>query len=173
MYISAQRLVDQESSYLNDEDYQPLSGAINSLPHSNPIGSVPLDEYDNLLWRSAPRWLLSSSELKQNLPRVEFDNLSVHILNQGHGTYSFVTVHEIDNDNSALTGNKSAVENIYENAKRGVLGRIIACVRIKLLQVCTYIYIYICIHCVIICEYCLLTVLYSVSDEEGPAIRRS
>ena len=87
-------------------------------------------------WRSAPTWLLSKGELKEQPTRLQFNNLSLSILNHGHGAYACVTVRETDDESAGLPkGTKSKYDGIAEFSKGGVIGRLITGLRIKLLEV--------------------------------------
>lgn len=98
--------------------------------------SAPLSPHSESKWRSEPAWLLSASEVKKRPAKMQFDTMSLHILNQGHGPCSLVTIREIDAEEEAYpAGVHKKEEPILENSRKGIIGRIVTGIRAKLLLV--------------------------------------
>jgi hypothetical protein len=78
-----------------------------------------------------PTWLLSTSDLRKRPPKLKYEDLSIHILTQGHGASCVLTIREIDPETQQRGPKKTS---ILEDTKTGVLGRIVTGVRIKLMK---------------------------------------
>ena len=70
---------------------------------------------------------------------MQFHDLGLHLLNQGHGTSSLITIREIDNENEVSSSSSSSNEEtdtsaIAQSSKCGVIGRILTNVRISILK---------------------------------------
>ena len=104
-------------------------------PRPDILRPAPLPGSGHSKWVSEPSWLLSSSEIKKKPTRMQFDTVSVHLLNQGHGPCCTVTIREIDEEDNASPNVSKKEESIVENSKKGIIGRIITGMRLKLLEV--------------------------------------
>lgn len=89
-------------------------------------------------YQAQPTWLLSSSDLKEHPPQLHFEDLSIHILNQGHEPACVVTIRQIDDETSQPHVAKITQSNIEEDSKKGILGRIITGIRGKIVKVIHY-----------------------------------
>ena len=97
---------------------------------------------------TSPRWLMSGTEIKRNPADVLFDSVGVHIMNYGHDNAGCcLTIREIDSESKhrkvsaadalqkVAADQTAARKMIHGFAKKGVIGRIITGIRIKMLQV--------------------------------------
>lgn len=78
---------------------------------------------------SNPQWLQPSSQISLRTPTLQYEKLSLSVLDQSYGPYTLVTIRQINTEgNSGLT---------MEQASRiGAIGRILSGMWIKLYQVC-------------------------------------
>ena len=88
-----------------------------------------------------PDWLLANSDLKDCPPFVEYESISMHILDQGYGASTCITFREIDDESeyrnamSSLFDSKLKEEPLEYISRMGVLGRMIYGFRRKLFDV--------------------------------------
>jgi hypothetical protein len=75
-----------------------------------------------------PSWLKSVAQIRKHPPKVCMNSLSIHILDQGFGSHTLLTVRETDSENQ-----KTFTQE--QRSRAGVLGRIISGVWVKLAQV--------------------------------------
>lgn len=90
-------------------------------------------------WKTEPTWLIAGNELKKRPPRLQFDDLGLHLLNQGHGTSSLITIREIDDEKdekevATANNKKNDFETILQDSKCGIIGRILTNIRICILK---------------------------------------
>lgn len=71
-------------------------------------------------------------DLRKHSPRLKFDDLSIHIISQGHEPCCVLTIREIDPE---LINKAQKKTSILEDSKTGVLGRIITGLRRKIIKV--------------------------------------
>jgi len=94
-----------------------------------------------------PSWLMSASEIKKNPANTMFHTLGIHLMSYGHDTAGCcLTIREIDSELAHSKQNATdllqqtssdpnkAKALIHSFAKKGVLGRLITGVRIKMMQ---------------------------------------
>lgn len=118
----------------DDEDDEPI-GPIDKV-NGNILLPAPLSRHRQSKYASEPAWLISGSELKKRAPKLQFNDLSLHILNQGHGPSSVLTIREIDNEKeSGSASRKNPSDTIVEDSKCGIIGRILTGIRICILKV--------------------------------------
>jgi len=89
-------------------------------------GGVPIKRRLGYIY--PPTWLRSNSQLYTMPPIVAVDSLGVHILDQGYGAHTLLTVRQID-------GEKQKKLTLEQQARAGVLGRIVSGVWVKLAEV--------------------------------------
>jgi hypothetical protein len=79
---------------------------------------------------------------------LQFNDLGLHLLNQGHGTSSLITIREIDSEKEVSSSSSSSSSNhhkrekdddtdtntIAQDSKCGIIGRILTNVRISILK---------------------------------------
>jgi hypothetical protein len=75
-----------------------------------------------------PSWLQSVAQIHKHPAQVHLHSLSIHILDQGFGAHTLLTVREIDPENQKRF-------TLEQRSRAGVLGRIISGVWVKLTQV--------------------------------------
>ena len=103
---------------------------------------------------SPPTWLMSSAEIKKNPAQIVFSTLGIHLMNHGHDvSCCCLTIREIDSELKHSKHNASdilmkhhddknkALAIIHSFAKRGIIGRLLTGIRIKMLQVSSYYFI--------------------------------
>ena len=78
--------------------------------------------------KSVSSWLMNGSTIKSNPPKIQFDNLSIHILDQGYGPSACITIRQIDDE-------KTEQLPLHAKSKLGVLGRILSGVRLRIFEV--------------------------------------
>ena len=70
---------------------------------------------------------------------MQFDTVSIHLLSQGCEPACCLTIREIDNEEEAKQQSSSLKRlentNLQVESKRGVTGRLVTSIRIKMLQV--------------------------------------
>jgi hypothetical protein len=119
---------DDDDDDEGGDDFTPIKKVARDL-------LSPLERVNRGASRSSePTWLLAANKLKKYPPKIEFQDLSIHIMNHGHGPCSVITIREIDAETDHKKGSK-VPEDIFSLSKRGVLGRILTGVRIKILEV--------------------------------------
>lgn len=109
------------------------------LPNAGPSRSA---------FSASPSWLMSGSEIKKNPANTMFYTLGIHLMSYGHDTAGCcLTIREIDGETGHSKHNVSdllqkansdpnaAKALIHAFAKKGVLGRLVTGVRIKMMQV--------------------------------------
>lgn len=101
-------------------------------PTVNLLSPSPLPPRTISKYKSAPTWLLSQSELRKHSPGLKFEDLSIHLISQGHDPSCVLTIREIDAERVSKSKKKTS---ILEDSKTGVLGRIITGLRIKIIRV--------------------------------------
>jgi hypothetical protein len=101
-------------------------------PAVNLLTPSPLPARTISKYKSAPTWLLSQGELRKHSPRLKFEDLSIHLISQGHDPSCVLTIREIDPEHVDKSKKKTS---ILEDSKTGVLGRIITGLRIKIMKV--------------------------------------
>ncbi len=89
-------------------------------------GGVPIKRRLGYIY--PPTWLRSNSQLYTMPPVVAVDSLGVHILDQGYGAHTLLTVRQID-------GEKQKKLTLEQQSRAGVLGRIVSGVWVKLAEV--------------------------------------
>jgi hypothetical protein len=102
---------------------------------SNILLPAPASSHLKSKYQAQPTWLLSSSDLKQHPPKLHCEDLSIHILNQGHEPACVVTIRQIDDETTHPMVSKGTPSSILEESKRGVLGRILTGIRGKIVKV--------------------------------------
>jgi hypothetical protein len=122
-----------------DEDEPSADSHAASTPGAgmNILTVAPLPQQSPSSYRSEPTWLLSASEIKKRPARLQFDTVSLHILNQGHGPACLVTIREIDEEEEVAVNHKKDAP-LLETSKKGIIGRIVTGTRIKILKVTHY-----------------------------------
>lgn len=113
---------------------------------SNILLPLPISNRSKSKYQAQPTWLLSSSDLKQHPPQLHFENLSIHILNQGHEPACVVTIRKIDDETSQPVAAKAIHKTnsnaqIEEDSKKGILGRILTGIRGKIVKVSSFHYL--------------------------------
>jgi hypothetical protein len=124
-------MLDLLQRFVNDDSFAAASQKVENT--SDPLTPLPVPDSQRTFWRSVPRWILSSTKLKENPPTLQFSNVSVHILNQGHGAFGCVTIRQIDDESSGADGD--SWKDIKSASKAGIIGRLITAIRIKLFEV--------------------------------------
>jgi hypothetical protein len=102
---------------------------------SNILLPAPASNHLKSKYQAQPTWLLSSSDLKKHPPKLHCEDLSIHILNQGHEPACVVTIRQIDDETTQPTVSKGASSSIAEESKKGILGRILTGIRGKIVKV--------------------------------------
>jgi hypothetical protein len=103
---------------------------------SNILLSCPISNPFKSKYQAQPAWLLSSHDLKNNPPQLHCEDLSIHILNQGHEPACVLTIRQIDDEGGGGSSiSKSSHSKIEEDSKKGVLGRILTGIRGKIVKV--------------------------------------
>ena len=125
----------------DDDDDEPFPnhniGPTDKVSANILLPAPPL-RHRHIKWKTNPTWLISGSELKHKPPKLQFHDLSLHLLNQGHGPAALVTIREIDNESEAYgaTNKKKKSDNtLIEDSKCGIIGRILTGIRICILKV--------------------------------------
>ena len=78
-------------------------------------------------------FLLGSSDLKQRVPRLDHNTLSLHLIDRGNGSKVLLTFHRMEDEEQV---NKHAVKwDVEELIECGIIGRILGGIRKKLRQV--------------------------------------
>lgn len=75
-----------------------------------------------------PTWLSASNYLRKHPAQVVQDTMSFHLLDQGFGTHTLLTVRQLD-------GERQKHFTLEQQSRAGVLGRIVSGVWVKLAQV--------------------------------------
>ena len=76
-----------------------------------------------------PTWLQNSDGMKAARSRLNYDTLSVHILDMGYGPCGTVTMRALDDEG------RGDELNVNQRCCSGVLGRLLTAVRRRILQV--------------------------------------
>ena len=103
-------------------DEAPLGGKPSkSSPHqtSLPVGRVMEMKGDS--------YLLSQSDMKRRSAEIMCENVSLHIQDQGNGPIALITLRRFDSENPEY--------NLDQNSRKGIVGRIMAGIWLKLLEV--------------------------------------
>jgi hypothetical protein len=79
-------------------------------------------------YTDTPTWLQATSHLRKHPAQVHMDTMSFHLLDQGFGTHTLLTVRQLDNE-------KQRKLTLEQQSRAGVLGRIVSGVWVKLAQV--------------------------------------
>lgn len=101
----------------------------------NLLSNTPVPPRTLSKWKTDPTWLLSLSDLKRHIPKLKYEDLSIHLLSQGHEPACVVTIREIDPEILARSNKKTS---ILEDSKTGVLGRIMTGIRMKIVKVMNF-----------------------------------
>lgn len=103
----------------------------------NMLLPAPLTHRNKSKYQAEPSWLLSSSDIKKRPPKIRCEDLSIHILNQGHEPAAIVTIRQIDDESVCHSSpNVSKLgSTIAEDSKKGILGRILVGIRGKIVKV--------------------------------------
>ncbi|CAE7553490.1 unnamed protein product, partial [Symbiodinium microadriaticum] len=126
---------DEEGELRNHTDDKAANPCAVMSAAMNILKVAPLSPHSESKWHSEPSWLLSSSEIKKRPAKMQFDTMSLHILDQGHGPCCLVTIREIDDEEEAYpAGLHKAEAPIQQNSKKGIIGRIVTGIRTKLLE---------------------------------------
>jgi len=115
-----------ESPSKNKYKVEEEGPSSNHTIFSSSGGGVPIKRRMGYIY--PPTWLRSNSQLYTMPPVVAVDSLGVHILDQGYGAHTLLTVRQID-------GEKQKKLTLEQQARAGVLGRIVSGVWVKLAEV--------------------------------------
>ena len=88
---------------------------------------ITLDKHTG--YTSIPTWLQSISHIHKYPTQLQMDSMSMHILDQGFGGHTLLTIRQIDSEGRQKYRTKE------QQSRSGVLGRMISGVWIKLAQV--------------------------------------
>ena len=104
---------------------------------SNILFPAPLIHRNKSKYQAEPTWLLSNSDLKHHPPKVRCEDLSIHILHQGHEPSAVVTIRQIDDESSCYSSSHISKigSTIDEDSKKGILGRLLTGIRGKIVKV--------------------------------------
>lgn len=123
----------------DDDDEQFPNNTIGPIDKvsANILLPAPPLKHRQSKWRNDPTWLISGSDLKKRTPKLQFNDLSLHLLDQGHGPSALITIREIDNEKEAYGANqkKKLSSSLLEDSKCGIIGRILTGVRACILKV--------------------------------------
>lgn len=108
-----------------DEEADERPGSSHTI-FSSRGGGVPIRHRAGYIHQ--PTWLRSNSQLYTLPPQVAVDSLGLHILDQGYGSHTLLTVRQIDSE-------KQKKFTLEQQSRAGVLGRIISGVWVKLAEV--------------------------------------
>ncbi|KAJ1422210.1 hypothetical protein B484DRAFT_465359 [Ochromonadaceae sp. CCMP2298] len=100
--------------------------AIKGSLFSSKGGMIPLPRVPRT--HTPAVWLLSNSRLYKTPPRLQIDSMSFHLLDQGWGAHTLLTVRKIDDE-------KHKGLDFEQKSRCGVLGRIVSGVWLRLAQV--------------------------------------
>ena len=123
------------------EEIDDIGDAVKLSTNSNPklsfnlLSSTPVPTRRVSKWKSDPTWLLSIGDMKKNPPKLNYEDLSIHLLSQGHEPSGVLTIREIDHE---ILGRGLKKTSILEDSKTGVLGRIITGLRMKIVKVSSF-----------------------------------
>lgn len=110
---------------------------------TNILLPAPIIHRNKSKYQAQPSWLLSNSDLRKRPPKLRCEDLSIHILHQGHDPSAVITIRQIDDESSCYSSPNISKLNstIVEDSKKGILGRILTGIRSKIIKVSYYNYI--------------------------------
>mmetsp|Transcript_13380 Transcript_13380/g.13877 ORF Transcript_13380/g.13877 Transcript_13380/m.13877 type:complete len:932 (-) Transcript_13380:194-2989(-) len=138
-YDNAKLMADRLDDTRDDDDDEQFPnntiGPIDKVSANILLPAPPL-KHRQSKWRNDPTWLISGSDLKKRTPKLQFNDLSLHLLDQGHGPSALITIREIDNEKEAYGANqkKKLSSSLLEDSKCGIIGRILTGVRACILK---------------------------------------
>lgn len=121
------------SDELDDEEFQSMPstlvrpGSAGDNIFSARGSGVPMSQGARTGYTDTPSWLQSTAQLHKHPAHIHMDSMSFHLLDQGFGAHTLLTVRQMDSE-----GQKRFSPE--QQSRAGVLGRIVSGVWVKLAQ---------------------------------------